>query len=231
MIKFPLLLKIFSTYSLCILLFVLFQPIGSTQALENVSEIDLSTSHERVMDIENFKPGDYAVRTFTVNNDGTENFHYTVTAAHKGGSEKLFNQLTFTLEIRGEQVFAGHLSDFEKITGRRLTGKSSDEISLRVEFPYESGNEFQGLATEVGFTFIAEGDVPPGSTPDQGGGSSQNQTDQQAVSSGGGVLPQTGEDSPYLYYLVGGLLFTWGISLYIRSFRRKKQRGVRAESS
>ncbi|SFJ47202.1 LPXTG-motif cell wall anchor domain-containing protein [Halobacillus dabanensis] len=229
--KLPLFLKFFSIYSICILLFVLFQPIGSTKALEDASEIDLSTSHERVIDIENFKPGDYAVRSFALNNDGTQNLQYTMTSSHKSGSEKLYNQLTFILEIEGEQVFAGHLSDFEKISARKLAAKNADEMTLKVEFPYESGNEFQGLATEVGFTFFAEGDIPPVSTPDQGEGSPQSQADQPTGSSEGGMLPQTGEGSPLLYYLVGGLLLTLGVSLYIRSFFRKKQPVVGAESS
>ncbi|MGR9048695.1 TasA family protein [Halobacillus faecis] len=227
----PIFLKIFSIYSICILVFVFLPPIGSTQASENASEIDLSTSHERIIDIENFKPGDYAVRTFALNNNGTEKLQYTVTSSRKSGSEKLYDQLAFTLAIEGEEVFSGYLPDFEKISGRKLEANGSNEMTLKIEFPYESGNEFQGLATEIVFTFFAEGDVPPVSIPDEGTDSPQRQTGQQVVPSEGGVLPQTGEESPFHYYLVGGLLLTLGTFLYIRSFLRKKQGVVRAESS
>ncbi|QAS53490.1 TasA family protein [Halobacillus litoralis] len=226
----PLFLKIFSIYSLFILLFVLFQPIGSTQALESASTIDLSTSHERVMDIENFKPGDYAVRTLTLDNNGTSALHYKMTSSLKSGSEKLYNQLHLTLSIGNSNVFSGPLSDFEGMEARALNAQSSDELSLRVEFPYESGNEYQGLATEVIFQFVAEGDITPGAGSDSDNGGTPESPNAQPVFSGGGLLPQTGEGSPYLYYLIGGLLLAVGTSLYVKSIIVKKRKMAGAES-
>ncbi|WP_281974647.1 TasA family protein [Halobacillus litoralis] len=226
----PLFLKIFSIYSLTILIFVLFQPIGSTQALENASTIDLSTSHERVMDIENFKPGDYAVRTLTLDNNGTSDLHYKMTSSLKSGSEKLYNQLHLTLSIGNSNVFSGPLSDFEGMEARALNAQSSDELSLRVEFPYESGNEYQGLATEVIFQFVAEGDITPGAGSDSDNGGTPESPNVQPVSSGGGLLPQTGEGSPYLYYIIGGLLLAAGTSLYVKSIIVKKRKMAGAES-
>ncbi|WP_281658647.1 TasA family protein [Halobacillus sp. Cin3] len=220
-------LKIISIYSIFILLFVLFNPVGSTQALENQSRINISTSQDRMLNIKNFKPGDYAVRSFSLANEGTEAVQYAMTSYLKQGSEKFYEQLQFILEINGEQTYAGRLSDFQDVTLKSLDANHLDEMKVRIEFPYESGNEFQGLKSDVVFHFHAESFFP---SPNNGEGSGLQEPFIDRWKEG--FLPQTGENSPWAYYITGAILMITGTVYYMLSRKRRQNHEVMgAESS
>ncbi|WP_181347544.1 LPXTG cell wall anchor domain-containing protein [Thalassobacillus sp. CUG 92003] len=216
-------IKLLSIYSAIILLFVVISPIGSTKAIETSPVIDLSTTpSERVMDIKNFKPGDYAIRTLTVNNDGSEKVNYRMTALLKSGSEKFYDQLQFQVRKDEKLLYEGSLGSFEGFEPRELPADDREDLQIRVDFPWESGNEFQGLATEVVFQFTAETDINPDQptteTPETPTDGSTDQTSQPeaepAMANADDSLPQTGEESPMLFYLFGGLLLAGGVALF-----------------
>ncbi|MBH0169147.1 LPXTG cell wall anchor domain-containing protein [Fictibacillus sp. 18YEL24] len=164
-IKFKLIL----IYSLIGLIIVVFLPIGRTGADSSTPEIKIDILPEAVLfDIENFKPGDWAPRDLTIQNNGNQDFSYNMKAQMKSGSEKLYNQLLLKVEDRTNLLFEGKLKDFKGLNPRPLASLTEEKLKVTVEFPYESGNEFQGLQTIAEFIIYAEGQTTPPDPPDDG---------------------------------------------------------------
>ncbi|MBH0173629.1 LPXTG cell wall anchor domain-containing protein [Fictibacillus sp. 23RED33] len=164
-IKFKLIL----IYSLIGLIIVVFLPIGRTGADSSTPEIKIDTLPEAVLfDIENFKPGDWAPRDLTIQNNGNQDFSYNMRAQMKSGSEKLYNQLLLKVEDQTNLLFEGKLKDFKGLNPRPLARFTEEHLKVTVEFPYESGNEFQGLQTVAEFIIYAEGQTTPPDPPDDG---------------------------------------------------------------
>jgi len=145
---------------ICIVWFVmtLFSPVDKIEA-NNEKMFDLSISpHTILFDIENFKPGDWAVREMTIINSGKEDLEYIVTAKLKNGSEKLYNALKVTIEDENKnQLFNGIFSEFENIQPRKLSKSEKEKLYITVQFPPELGNDYQGLTSEVVVIFSASG--------------------------------------------------------------------------
>lgn len=145
---------------ICAVWFVvaLFSPVYKIEANDEKT-IDLSISpHTILFDIENFKPGDWAVREMTIINSGNEELEYIVTANLKEGSEKLYNALKVTIEDgKKNQMFNGTFSEFQNIQPRKLSQSESETLNITVQFPPELENDYQGLTSEVVFTFSANG--------------------------------------------------------------------------
>jgi LPXTG-motif cell wall-anchored protein len=139
---------------------VIFVPLGSTVAAEQpIKEIDIVTSPDKVLfDVENMKPGDWAERVLEISNSGTQDFGYIISSKLKSGSEKLYNELLLTITSEASnELFKGTLGQFNKLDPRDIKKSESEKLTLRVDFPAELGNEFQGLVTEVEFKIYAEG--------------------------------------------------------------------------
>jgi LPXTG-motif cell wall-anchored protein len=162
-------LKLISIYSIFILTIVLFLPTGNTGADTAVKEIDLATLPEGVLfNVSNLKPGDLMIRELTIQNNGNQNFTYNFESRKKSGSNLLYNQLQLEVKDGSSILYEGSLGSFVELNPRTLTRFSEEMLTLSVEFPYESGNEFQGLATEVEFILYAEGRNNPPDPPDDG---------------------------------------------------------------
>jgi LPXTG-motif cell wall-anchored protein len=162
-------LKLIAIYSIFILTVVLFLPTGKTGADTAVKEIDLATLPANVLfNVSNLKPGDLMIRELTILNNGNQNFTYNFDSRKKSGSDLLYNQLQLEVKDNSTVLYNGSLGSFTGLNPRALSSHSQEKITLTVEFPYESGNEFQGLGTEVEFILYAEGRNNPPDPPDDG---------------------------------------------------------------
>ncbi|MFG6496215.1 LPXTG cell wall anchor domain-containing protein [Fictibacillus sp. UD] len=214
--------KLILIYSCIILIATFFIPIGSTGADTSTPEIKIDTLPEKVLfDIDNFKPGDWAPRELTIQNNGNQDFSYNIQSKMKSGSEKLYNQFQLKIEDKSGMVYQGDLKDFKGLDPRPLAAFSEEKLTVTVEFPYISGNEFQGLNTEVELILYAEGknEPPPPDTekPDEEdndstppGNDSTNPPEKNT-----GTLPQTGEDNPIFIILSGLFISMAGLALLL----------------
>jgi LPXTG-motif cell wall-anchored protein len=162
-------LKLIAIYSIFILTVVLFLPTGKTGADTAAKEIDLATLPEAVLfNVSNLKPGDLMIRELTIQNNGNKNFTYNFDSRKKSGSDLLYNQLQLEVKDNSTVLYNGSLGSFTGLNPRSLLSHSQEKITLTVEFPFSSGNEFQGLGTEVEFILYAEGRNNPPDPPDDG---------------------------------------------------------------
>ncbi|WLD91511.1 TasA family protein [Alkalihalobacillus sp. AL-G] len=192
-------------YSLLALTLVIFSPIGSTGADESSPVIDIAASPSGVLfDVSNIKPGDVMNRKVSIQNKGNKDFTYTTKADFKSGSDLLYNQLELHIQDENGSLYDGKLSEFKGFDPRSLAQKTQEDITFSVEFPWESGNEFQGLATKFTIEFSAEGVIPPGN-----GEPPTNDGD----------LPKTGESNPVWYYLSGIMLAGLGLGVLRKSLK------------
>lgn len=215
--------KLILIYSCIILIAVVLLPIGNTGADSTTPEIKIDTLPEKVLfDIDNFKPGDWAPRELTIQNNGNQDFSYNIQSRMKSGSEKLYNQFQLKIEDASGTVYKGNLKDFKGLDPRPLAAFSEETLTLTVEFPYISGNEFQGLNTEVEFVLYAEGkgEPPPPDTEnpdeDEDNGSTPPSNDSNnPPAKDTGSLPQTGEDNPIFIILSGLFISMAGLAFLL----------------
>lgn len=100
-----------------------------------------------LFDVTNMKPGDWTVKTYTVSNNSSENGNYLLTSQFTEGSKKLYNQLQLTITEGNNMLYHGSVRDFNGFALRELEVADADQFEFRIDFPYESGNDYQGLAT------------------------------------------------------------------------------------
>jgi LPXTG-motif cell wall-anchored protein len=180
-------------------------PIKGSEAQEN--EIDLQTSpHKILFDIKNSKPGDTYTKVLKVQNNGSDNFQYLFSNHFLTGSKDLYNELELTVADNSGEIYKGKLKDFEKLDARNLKRNTVEELTLSIYFPYELGNEYQGLDTEFEFKFYVEGTL---------GG---------LLPANGPKLPETGTDM-FNYILAGSALLIIGLfTQYL--LKRKKSDSI-----
>jgi LPXTG-motif cell wall-anchored protein len=218
--------KFIIMYCCLLLTAAVFVPFGNTGANSSSKEIEINTlPKDVVFAIDNFKPGDWATRVLAIQNNGNQDFSYSMKAQKKSGSDNLYNQFVVKVEDQSEIIYQGSLKEFIGLKQRSLKSGSEEKLTVTVEFPYESGNEYQGLETEVELIVFAEGtDKPP--TPD--GEDNNNPPDDSSppkegedppskkpTANGAGELPQTGEENPLLLILSGLFLSLTGLGLLL----------------
>ncbi|WP_144697356.1 hypothetical protein [Fictibacillus phosphorivorans] len=115
--------KLLLIYTCILLVAAVFIPIGNTGADSTTPEIKIDALPQKVLfDIDNFKPGDWAPRVLTIQNNGNQDFSYNIQARMKSGSTKLFNIFHLTIEDQSEVLFNGggnivsHLTDIKSIS-------------------------------------------------------------------------------------------------------------------
>ncbi|OLO38834.1 hypothetical protein BTR23_11285 [Alkalihalophilus pseudofirmus] len=205
-------LPIAMAYTIVALFFVTIMPSGGTGANEVDPVVNLSTSPTSYLfDISNMKPGDSIARELTVINSGNRDYYYQSKANQTAGSEMLYKQLQLYVSTSEKTLFEGSLADFAGFEPRFLEKGTEEDIQFLVEFPWESGNEFQGLATEFEIKLWAEGSssTPP-ATPTQGG-----------VTPGDGSPLPTTATSMFNLILGGLILLVCGTILYFVHKKRK----------
>ncbi|SDR10514.1 LPXTG cell wall anchor domain-containing protein [Virgibacillus salinus] len=190
---------------LTIVLILIF-PINSYASEGNVNEIeeiDLATSPSSIFfNLNNMKPGDYAIKNLTVSNDGNQGIQYKFTNTFIDGSKKLYDEFHLTVKDESSVLFDGMLKDFTTLEQRNLTDGDSEVIRFKILMPYKLGNEFQGLGSKFEFTF------------------SMTNISEETISSGvGQLLPDTAT-SMYNFLLIGAIVLLSGVVLYGYSVRK-----------
>lgn len=179
----------------------------STIAAETNKEIDISlTPASTFIELNKLKPGDTITKTVSVKNSGLMNFSYLMNAYKESGSDLFYNQLHLEFFMGDILLYNGSLGSFTGIEARELKHSSSEEMKLKVSFPWESGNEFQGLSANVVFQFIAEEVYA-----------------QDGIAAEGGMLPQTGEKARSMFYMIGGVLVCFGGALYTSYYVKRRK--------
>lgn len=141
-----------------ILLLILLIPFNKVDAESGQKEIDLMTTPEKVLfDVTNSKPGDVIIKTLTLKNNGAEDLSYVFSSRFLQGTEMLYNELLLKVEDAQGVLYDGKLKDYKKIDSRNLASGDSEDLTFSIEFPYELGNEYQGLGSEFEFKFYVEG--------------------------------------------------------------------------
>lgn len=170
------------------------------------TDIFLATSPSKVFfNISNMKPGDFTVKELEIINKGKQDFSYIFTNKFQDGSEALYNELLLTFKSKTAVIYNGYLKDFDGIEPRNLADGESESLTVRVEIPYELGNEFQGLSSKFQFKVFVDGTLS-GLSP-----------------AGSGLkLPNT---STYMYtfILLGAILLLSGAVLYGYNIRKRRQ--------
>lgn len=187
------------------LLILIIQSVTTSVLADHEKEIDIRTSPEKILfELDNMKPGDWAERSLVISNSGTKDFKYLSSASLVSGSEKFYNALILSISDKSGQIFNGSLEDFKELNPREIVSGGKDELLFKVEFPYEKGNEYQGLASIVEFKFYAEGTL-------------------------GGVSPVDGVKLPKTatnildIILIGVIILTIGTFILIISNRKKRK--------
>ncbi|TCP30239.1 LPXTG-motif cell wall-anchored protein [Scopulibacillus darangshiensis] len=215
--------KLIMVYCFLALTAIVFLPLGNTSASKTAAEIDLATTpQDYLFNVNNMKPGDWATRTLTIHNKGNKSFNYNLDVGRKSGSEKLFDQLIVKIEDQSGVLYQGGLKDFKGFESRSLQDFDSEDLTFTVKFPKKSGNEYQGLVTDVAFNFFVDSDMAPstqgGGTHNDGGGLTPVSTHVTSNTDGAGwkgMLPQTGESNPLLIIIPGVILTAAGIILLL----------------
>lgn len=166
--------------------------------------------NDKLFDLENMKPGDWAPRNIQIENHGEEAFEYQV-HTESIGDEKLFNQLKVQVKYVETVIFEGHLKDFNHIDPKLLEANEADDLEITLFFPEELGNEYQGLQAHFNIIITATGDGAVEEETIEVGGSIES------GSGGGGLLPDTA--TPFFsIILIGGILLLLGGSVFLYKY-------------
>jgi LPXTG-motif cell wall-anchored protein len=173
--------NIFSTIGLSLLvlgvLFHSFPSQGYAEDLELIGKdigLVVEPRNTRLFDLTNLNPGDRKSAKLTIKNSYNKPFNLYMRAEKIGdkleGGVDLFDLLSITVVLRGEEIYKGPIKDFAE--SNILLGKiRSGDIEKLVATIYlpgpETRNEYQGKEVEVKWIFIAESLSPPDEDDDK----------------------------------------------------------------
>lgn len=172
---------------------------------------------DSLFDIDDMKPGDWAPRSITVQNEGEMDFQYGVTMENNG-SEKLFNEILLEVHANDKELYHGKLANFDSLPLRELSVRSSEDLDFTIRFPEHLGNEYQGLDVHFSLLFTAEGKL--GKTEEVTIDSKLGSDD---VQKSGLTLPSTATNIFTLMLIGVGLLISGGLLVIIKKKRAGKQ--------
>lgn len=133
-------------------------PLKYTWASDAPQRVDIESAPSDILfNLSNMGPGNSEEQVLVIKNNGNLDFNYNVMVEFDSGSELFYNTLLLkVLDQSNNVLFNGKLSDFTGFADRRFLKTYSEEpIKFAVKFPDECGNEYQGLAMNVLFTFEA----------------------------------------------------------------------------
>lgn len=225
-------------YTTLVFILITFIFLPAAHAATSSVEITFS-ANEHQLKLENIKPGDTMTQHYDIKNIRGEDLTYHLSAERQNTTEytierqdgnivntlenqqSFFNQLDLLVMVDSEELYNGKISGFQGLTDNRpLSVDQQEQMTIKVSFPPESGNEFQGLSTALQLNFVAEmSNSTTVTTVDT------ESLDQKPILSSvfGSSLPQTGETSPTLYYLIGGFLLMTGLGFYTSTVIRKRR--------
>ncbi|MEH7526720.1 LPXTG cell wall anchor domain-containing protein [Bacillus sp. JJ1503] len=161
---------------ICAYAVLFLQPINIQASTNQQPNIETKPNNY-LFDVKNMSPGDWATRTLTIQNRGESDFTYNSESYYKAGSRKLYNEFLLKVWDSKGLLFEGKLKDFDGFKPRHLPSKNEEDLKFEVTFPYELGNEFQGLAFNFELRFVMEnsGQSPnPNPDPDPNPNSNQD---------------------------------------------------------
>ncbi|SDM69589.1 TasA family protein [Sediminibacillus halophilus] len=212
---------LFTTACGLVVFIMIFSTVGYHKSFASSNEIDIETLPTDILfDVDNMKPGDWATRTYTIQNKGTQDMDYYLSAQFKSGSEKLYKALMLQVKDGEKSLYSGSLAGFTDLEKRPLTVNDQEELTFTVDFPAELGNEFQGLISDFAIIVSAEGSPPVGTSPNTGSDSSSGEPD-GTTPSGGKNLPDTATHM-FNLLIAGTALFLAGAAIYLYSRRSRK---------
>ncbi|WP_371069242.1 TasA family protein [Sediminibacillus sp. JSM 1682029] len=210
---------LFTTACGLVVFIMIFSTVGYHKSFASSNEIDIETLPKDILfDVDDMKPGDWATRTYTIQNMGSRDMDYYLSAQFESGSEKLYKVLMLEVKDGEESLYSGSLAGFTDLEKRPLSVNDEEELTFTVDFPKELGNEFQGLISDFSILVSAEGNPSAGESPDTGAGSSE--TDSDGVGEGHN-LPDTATHM-FNLLLAGTALVLIGAAIYLYSRRSRK---------
>lgn len=208
---------------LFLFLFISLYYYPKTFAVENPINISITTDSV-LFQVANMKPGDWAERELTIQNRSSEDINYKMELKRTKGSEKLFKELQIEVRAGEQQLYNGSFEQMIHFEPRFLQGEHEESLWMRVDFPRELGNEYQGLKSEVSFRFVAEevqehtdeGDIGPIIEK-------QKPIDPETLENDeikeGQIVPSTTTNN-FNFLLIGVTLITTGFIYYIYNQRK-----------
>jgi LPXTG-motif cell wall-anchored protein len=137
-------------YILLIYIFITIYPVIGRAESASKKEIDISQLAPSLsVPTDNMQPGDEVSNSFILKNDGNKKLMYSLTAKLVSGDALLFTGLEIVVTQGKEELYRGSLRDLQ--VKRILAVNGEEIISYTVLFPYELGNEYQGLQANVQF--------------------------------------------------------------------------------
>lgn len=193
---------------------------------ESNNEIDISLNpSDMLFNIENMKPGDWAPRSVTVQNDGTMDFVYHIHVENIG-HQKLFNELLLdVVDANSVELYNGKLSEFSHLDSRELNVSEEEDLTLTIRFPEQLGNDFQGTDSQFKLIFTAEAKDTSGSNEkdsEEVGGNLDSGSNDNSTGLGS-ILPTTATNI-FTFIIIGLALAVFGGLLFVIN---RKLRDVR----
>ncbi|SDK35541.1 TasA family protein [Sediminibacillus albus] len=184
---------------------LIFSSIGYHQSFATANEIDIETlPKDLLFDVHNMKPGDWASRSYTIQNNGSQNMDYYLSAEFKSGSEKLYKALVLQVKEGDQELYTGSLAAFNQLEQRQLKARMEEELTFTVQFPEELGNDYQGLISTFNIIIHAKGVPVTGPQTSDGKG-----------------LPNTAAGM-FNMLLIGAVLLISGTAAYLYARKTRK---------
>ena len=115
------------------------------------------------MNFANKAPGDSDTYTITVNNLGSLDFKYKVSAAQTAGDAALYAALMAEVKVGSVSKYSGPLSGLSDVLlNSSLAAGGNEAVSFTISLPTSAGNALQGKSATMTFTFDATQTTNPG---------------------------------------------------------------------
>lgn len=132
------------------------------------------------VDVGNLNPGDRKSSYLTVHNDGEYPLTYSMDIKKTDGKKGEFrglvgHELDEILEFiverdDGTVLFDGLLGDFERLDFGKMSAGAQEKVYIKVYFPEEADNEYQGSNVTIKFAFHATCEAGSSDDPRRPGG-------------------------------------------------------------
>ncbi|WP_405105144.1 hypothetical protein MHH28_20835 [Paenibacillus sp. FSL K6-1217] len=156
--------SIIGAYILAVLAGVIWHAGGVSA--EDTIKLTVNSHTTSTATMNNMQPGDTMASDYTIINDGNDPFDYSVAFQFRSGDADLYNILQMTLQKEGVILYSGTMSEAPGVvTIGSLAAGAEEAIQMKVLFPPEAGNEFQGKTVSVAFEFTATAEPAPTAGP------------------------------------------------------------------
>jgi hypothetical protein len=147
---------LFITVFTTILLLVSAISSQNTEATKSKNKIEIATDPpSSFINAFDMAPGDKITSPLKVKNEGNVDFDYVISSRMQSGDELFYDKLVVSVYDIDGLLFRGNLDDLKLYPIGNINKFNHQNFSFEVEFPLDSGNEYQGKKSVVAFDFIA----------------------------------------------------------------------------